>query len=327
LDDPGKLFLNMHSAAADLSLPVDLLPCQEPFPAPSPDEDKSSFAAFLRATVRPRIEEGHLWEQLAAHSGCIGPSASMVACGGLSTATLVPGAAQVGRLGLWFPNNSSSRSALTQVAARFFRDSRVSTSDSVLVNLALCMDSALTFPTMLAWEEFSTQPLPCPGEEVAPIIPTLCNKGVDGLLTLLRAPLDSPLSTRLSPTIVIFSTLPKEGVDYASLEAVLAFSSPAGGGGGGRTRRRALLEATGEARRAKGKQLDGLKRHVPVRNAHGFQEQVAVRLLGVDPVLATVVFGITRLGAQPNSLNVNSRNIWHATLAITENINRYLDLT
>lgn len=45
-------------------------------------------------------------------------------------------------------------------------------------------------------------------------------------------------------------------------------------------------------------------------------------LLGVDPVLATVVFGITRTGAVPNNVGVNNRNIWHNTLAITEHINR-----
>jgi len=47
-----------------------------------------------------------------------------------------------------------------------------------------------------------------------------------------------------------------------------------------------------------------------------------VTLLGVDPVLATVVFGITRTGAVPNNLGVNNRNLWHNTLAITEHINR-----
>lgn len=55
---------------------------------------------------------------------------------------------------------------------------------------------------------------------------------------------------------------------------------------------------------------------------YGFREQVEVTLLGVDPVLATVVFGITRTGAVPNNTGVNNRNLWHNTLAVTEHINR-----
>lgn len=55
---------------------------------------------------------------------------------------------------------------------------------------------------------------------------------------------------------------------------------------------------------------------------YGYREQVEVTLLGVDPVLATVVFGITRTGAVPNNTGVNNRNLWHNTLAITEHINR-----
>ena len=62
---------------------------------------------------------------------------------------------------------------------------------------------------------------------------------------------------------------------------------------------------------------------LPLLLRHGYREQVEVTLLGVDPVLATVVFGVTRTGAVPNTTGVNNRNLWHNTLAITEHINRY----
>ena len=60
---------------------------------------------------------------------------------------------------------------------------------------------------------------------------------------------------------------------------------------------------------------------------YGYREQVEATLLGVDPVLATVVFGITRTGAVPNNTGVNNRNLWHNTLAITEHINRLVFTT
>ena len=138
-----------------------------------------------------------------------------------------------------------------------------------------------------------------------------------GAISLLRAPLDSPLSDRISPPVVVFSTTPHAGLDYASLDTLLTYSKP-----GGRAGKRLPIQQS-ETRKQMKKQLDGLKRYVPFRNSNGFQEQVCVPLLGCDSVLATVVFGITKLGAQPNSVGVNSRNIWHSTVPITEHINRY----
>ena len=55
---------------------------------------------------------------------------------------------------------------------------------------------------------------------------------------------------------------------------------------------------------------------------YGYREQIEVTLLGVDPVLATAVFGITNTGAVTNNTGVNNRNLWHNTLAITEHINK-----
>ena len=311
-----RIFLNLNSAVANMNL--DEQPFQWPYPPPRDNEVNSSFAAYLKENVAPTIEAGHQWEQIAMHSGSLCPSASMLASGALAVVTQVPGANEIGRKGLWFPNKSSKpHCEFTRVAARFFRDSRISTSDSVLVNLTLCMDSSMVFSTMLAWEDFSSHPPATPGEEVSPAIPMICNRGVKGdRLALLRTSVDSPLSERVSPTVVIFSTTPCNGKDYAALETLQAYSLP-----GGRAGKRLPLQQT-ESKLQKKKQLEGLKRYVPFRNVNGFQEQVCVPLLGVDSVLGTVVFGITKLGAQSNSMGVNSRNIWHSTLPITENINR-----
>lgn len=54
------------------------------------------------------------------NSGSISPSASMLASGALSIVTQVPGANEVGRKGLWFPNRSSKpQCEFTRVSARF----------------------------------------------------------------------------------------------------------------------------------------------------------------------------------------------------------------
>jgi len=312
--DSERMFVNCASAVGDMT--ADPQPFQVPYPPPSSTQDNISFANYLVAEVAPTIVKGHQWEQISMHSGVLSPSASMLASGALSTVTQVPGANEIGRKGLWFANQSNKPPCeFTRAAARFFRDSRISTTDSVLVNLTLVLDSSLIFPTMLAWEDYSTQPIAAPGEEVLPIIPMLCNRGIGGPLTLLKTALDSPLSSRSSPPIVIFSTTPQEGSDYVPLETFQAFTSPS------RVAKRLPIQQS-EQRKQKRKQLAGLRRYVPFRNVNGFQEQVCVKLLGVDPVLSTVVFGITRLGAQPNSMGVNNRNIWHSTLPIIENINR-----
>ena len=46
----------------------------------------------------------------------------------------------------------------TQAAAIFFRDARLSTTDHVLVNISMSLDTSLIFPTVLAWEDFGSLP-------------------------------------------------------------------------------------------------------------------------------------------------------------------------
>ncbi len=67
---------------------------------------------------------------------------------------------------------------------------------------------------------------------------------------------------------------------------------------------------------------DGMMRHWDWVSPKGFRQKNVLTLLGVDPVLPTVVFGVTKYGALPNEPGVNPRNIWHSTLSITEHINR-----
>jgi hypothetical protein len=167
-----------------------------------------------------------------------------------------------------------------------FRNAHMSTTDSVLVNMTMALDTALLFPALLAWEDYSTFPIPAPAEEAALQVPSLCLPSHSLRTTSLR----SPIQDRMSYTVTVFATLPVEGVDYLPLDAP--------------------------------RKPSGYCRHFPSKNQFGFRQQVAVTLLGADPVLATMVFGVTRLGAVSNTLGVNTRNIWHCTVPITEHINR-----
>jgi hypothetical protein len=249
-------------------------------------------AAYFQKVMAPipdrvltQIRSGY-WEQAQDNH----LNLSLLASGALPTVTQVPGACEYGRRGIWFADHNTAPFEYTQAAARFFRDARATSTHSVLVNMTFALDTSLLFDPLTAWEDYSSYPPPTPAEEVDGTIPALTVPPV----TLLSEALNSPLEQRVSNTVMVFTSLPVEGVDFMPLDTPTL--------------------------------PKGFKRHVPTKNRYGYREQVEVTLLGVDPVLATVVFGITRTGAVPNQTGVNNRNLWHNTLAITEHINRYVTL-
>lgn len=209
---------------------------------------------------------------------------SMVTSNALTKVAQLPGSCEIGRVGLWFPHQMPRE--YTQAAAIFFRDARLSTTDHVLVNLTMSLDTSLIFPTVLAWEDFGSLPPKGVAEEIDGVVPALnANPG-----TLMLEALLSPVDDRPSQVAALFSTLPEEGVDHPPLDAA---NKP-----------------------------EGMTRHWAWLSEKGFRQKLVTTLLGVDPVLPTVVFGITKFGATTNEPGVNSRNIWHSILAITEHINR-----
>lgn len=184
------------------------------------------------------------------------------------------------------PSDIPTDLEFTQVSANFFRDPSLSITDTILVNLTLALDTPIKYPTIFAWESFNISPMRASAEEVLHIIPTICPKP----RTLLLEPTINPLECRLSELCAIFSSIGEEGIDFPPLDAP---SKPV-----------------------------GLCRHWPLRNHHGFHRKVEIALLGVDPVLPTIAFGVTKAAAQENVTGVNTRNVWHSTLAITEHIAR-----
>eukprot|EP01041_Mallomonas_annulata_P003402 gene3402-6754_t len=175
---------------------------------------------------------------------------------------------------------------LTQAAVLFFRDPRLSSSDSVLVSAVLALDSPCLLHTVVAWEPESQDPTRTPHEDTDDTVPMVVSQPT----TLLHTPLENVLEYRLSSTASIFTALAEEGMDYMSLQ--LAHLPP------------------------------GLARSWPLRDHHGFRRHISACLLGVDPILPTQVFGVTREGALPNSTAVNTRNVWHSTFVLTDPVNR-----
>ncbi len=129
---------------------------------------------------------------------------SMVTSGGLDHVAQVPGACEMGKMGLWFPHKMYRE--YTQASALFFRDAKLSTTDTVLVNMTLALDTSLLFPKQLAWEDFSQSPPLAVAEEIDGMVPAL----VSAPLTLTLEALLSPIDVRPSQLASLFATLPEE---------------------------------------------------------------------------------------------------------------------
>lgn len=223
-----------------------------------------------------------LWEALLDDCSPLSTSA----CSLSKKAQDVPGSCEVGKKGLWYPDQVRPDREKTQVAANFFRDSIRSTTDSILVNMTLALETAIIFEKVFAWESFSQVPVAYTGEEAKPFPSVFSEKAV----ILTQEKLKSPIEKRPSNTVVIFESFPVEGVDYLPKDEL---HKPV-----------------------------GFKRFVPSKNKYGFREQIEVDLLKIDPHVDSHVYGITRHGAISNNMGVNSRNIWHNAIAVSEHINR-----
>jgi hypothetical protein len=214
------------------------------------------------------------------------PSLSLRASGGAARMNQVPGAIECGKTnGLWF--NYPLHPERTHAAANMFRDRHLSSTDSVLVNVTLALDTSILSPMLLAWDPSAETPQRSATE---PVLGAYVSMRTSAPKKLLGEKLDSPLEVRNSPVVMAFNTIPELGTDYVM---------PTG------------LHMP-----------KGMFRRYPDVDDHGFRRKKLQTLLGVDPELPTVVFGITKSGAIPNTTGVHTRNVWHADVAVTEHINR-----
>lgn len=213
-------------------------------------------------------------------------SLSIRASGNMEHTAKSPGSQSFGKMGIVDDFRYRWDAERTQTSAVFFRNARLSSTDSVLVNMTLALDTPVMVEPSLCFGEGVVMPSRMPAEEYDAVIPFLLSKPG----TLLREPLKSPIEERLSFPSAIFNTMPIEGIDHVSLQLPTL--------------------------------PEGLIRHWPLRNKYGFRRRRTVELLQPEVDLPTVVFGITKEAAKPNVTGVNARNIWHSTLAISEHINR-----
>ena len=216
-------------------------------------------------------------------------SLSLRVSGGALLLKKIPGASSVGSMGLWY--KYPLHKERTQASSIFYRNPQVSSTNTVLVNLTLALDTSVLSLPSLAWEPHPEQPAPAPHDPADGVVP-LCSPYP---FTLTSTPLVSLFDKQTTPVVHIFTTTPTEGQDFPELEPI-------------RSRRK--------------KSPVGFMRHIPTRNDNGFRNIVVENLLATDPVLPTIVFGVTRLGAMPNATAVHTRSVWHSMICITESINR-----
>ena len=185
----------------------------------------------------------------------------------------IPGASPVGSLGIWhtYPLHKER----TQAAAIYYRNSQISSTDTVLVNLTLALDTPILTTPFLAWEMHAEHPPATISDPVDGVIPNLATYPH----SLLREEIISSFDKQTTPIVHIFTTTPIAGIDYPDPEPY---------------------------RSRKKRSPAGYTRYLPLRSDNGFRNQIVENPLATDPSLPTIVFGITRLGAIPNSTAVHT---------------------
>mmetsp|Transcript_21478 Transcript_21478/g.31157 ORF Transcript_21478/g.31157 Transcript_21478/m.31157 type:complete len:1761 (-) Transcript_21478:200-5482(-) len=272
----------LELSVADLLLPDGITMTTDEDEAGAEKSSKVLDVAYLPFKY---IEDNHSFEELAD----VVNSLSLRVSGGEQLLSQIPGASAVGSMGLWY--TYPLHKERTQASAIFYRNPQVSSTDTVLVNLTLALDTSVLSLPSLAWEGHPENPpatIHNPADGVVPMISPFPK-------TLTATPVKTIYDSLTTPVVHIFSTTPIEGMDYPELEPLW-------------TKRK--------------KAPKGFYRHVPLRSKDGFRHQVTENLLATDPVLPTIVFGVTRMGAMPNAPAVHTRSVWHSIITINESINR-----
>lgn len=256
--------------------------------------DIATLSTQLLAGVGDRRTVDLTWETMSESPYCM----SLYVSGGMPRLRQVPGSCEIGRGygpdNLCFTPTATEvtskvlQSGNTRASAIYFRDAKLSSSDSVLVRLTVAMDSPCLIKVEIAWETASISPDRSPHEDPLPHVSQLIARPT----ALLAAKLISPLDPRMSVPAAIVSTIAEEGTDYPLL------SQP--------------------------RPPAGLVRAWPFVEKYGFRRRIQCSLLGVDAVLPTQVFGLTKTGATPNTTSVQARNVWHSTVLVTGDLTKHI---
>mmetsp|Transcript_18449 Transcript_18449/g.24369 ORF Transcript_18449/g.24369 Transcript_18449/m.24369 type:complete len:1759 (+) Transcript_18449:168-5444(+) len=197
---------------------------------------------------------------------------SIRVCGKAEKLRSVPGLTTIGRPGIWQPP-PEDMSEFTRVAGYFFRDPVLSSTDSVLANMVLALDTPVVTPMLCAWDPYNQLPLEPPEEDPPPMFIPLASKPI----TLLQQPVQSDLDARISCTCFIL-TEAETPTDYQYTDSEMV------------THRRGWT----------------------LLNTHFFRQKQSYWLTIPNPEFANIIFGVTRKSAIGNSTGVTGRSIWHS---------------
>ena len=162
----------------------------------------------------------------------------------------------------------------TRACAIFFCNPNLSSSDPVLVNGVLALDSPCVLATVIAWETVSIHPVKSVHDPVKPSVPLIVNSPTH----ILSEFLENPIVTRLAVSVAVLTTVGEVGRDYQPCASLLPPDYQAN---------KLLLPTP----------APGYVRALEDRNMFGFRQKISCRLLETDSVLPTGVFGVTKSGA------------------------------
>jgi len=207
-----------------------------------------------------------------------------------------PGVVAVGRKGLWWKTNRREGHFVenddkivapekTRPIASYLRDTNLSSSNSVIVNCSLALESPFLSPLQMCWEPEGANPPSAPHLEVECTIPYFMNTSN----VLVLHPVESPLDNRVAPSILVL-TRSEVPTDFTAK----------------------VPHRSREKHRRRGRMF----------TKHSFRTKVLQSLLFPDHVIPPYVFGVTQKGSQLNTTGVNGRNMWHSEQRCVEQLCR-----
>ncbi|CAM9395424.1 unnamed protein product [Ectocarpus sp. 12 AP-2014] len=216
----------------------------------------------------------------------------------------VPGTCNIGKMGVTFHYPQASER--TRAVASFFRDASKSSSDSVMVVVALALDTPKLTPLVIAWEREPFEPEPAPDEDTLDVVPrVMIPPGV-----VLEEGVVSDLGGHIAPDAIVLTNAEKK-VDFSPPEA-LAGDKRVGGGAAAKRNRKAGKEQEWVRHRRDWKEVD----------EKGFRRYAVYRLLEPDGYMQTLGFGVTKRAALPNTAAVCGRSTFHSEQRCTEQLCR-----
>ncbi|CAM9963332.1 unnamed protein product [Ectocarpus sp. 6 AP-2014] len=216
----------------------------------------------------------------------------------------VPGTCNIGKMGVTFHYPQASER--TRAVASFFRDASKSSSDSVMVVVALALDTPKLTPLVIAWEREPSEPEPAPDEDALDVVPrVMIPPGV-----VLEEGVVSDLGGHIAPDAIVLTKAEKKA-DF-SPPGVLAGDRRGGGGAAVKRSRKAGKEQEWVRHRRDWEEVD----------EKGFRRYAVYQLLEPDGYMQTLGFGVTKRAALPNTAAVCGRSTFHSEQRCTEQLCR-----